>query len=358
MLFKKSYKLLDVKPGMQLGAAVFSDTGRILLQEGVIISDTLMRRLAAWGIEELKILTTAAQKPTAPLPVTIPFDQKNLKMYLGAVERMKQLFSTIDSFQTIPVNALYNVAQQQIVPLVNEQLSTHLLNLHWAREDYFYSHCVNVALLSGKLGKWLNYSKDEIQQLVCAGLLHDIGKKRVPSEILNKQGRLSETEMRLVSLHSTYSYSLISTVENLNPDICFGVLQHHERLDGSGYPGRFAGAKIHRYAKIIAVADIYDAMTSDRIYSNKVTPFLAADELAQKMITKLDTEICTVFLNNFSNFVLGNLVQTKCGREGEIIHFGNYFNASPLIRCSDGEIFQLNDWQAIQKTSFPLLKPS
>jgi HD-GYP domain-containing protein (c-di-GMP phosphodiesterase class II) len=196
---------------------------------------------------------------------------------------------------------------------------------------------------------WLHYSSGEINELILAGLLHDIGKTQIPMSILQKMGKLSQDEMHLAQLHATYSYSLLSSVEGLSSDVIFGILQHHERLDGSGYPGNFSSTKIHRYARIIAIADIYDAMTSDRVYKDKVTPFLAADELAYGMISKLDVGICTTFLDQFRYSILGNTVNLKDGQEGEIVYLGEFLNPSPIIKCTNGNIVKLDDWKDITK---------
>jgi len=155
--------------------------------------------------------------------------------------------------------------------------------------------------------------------------------------------------MASLKLHSTYSFSLLNKSSIISADIKFGILQHHERLDGSGYPGNFKENKIHRYARVIAIADIYDAMTSERNYRQKSNPFAVADALAKDMYSKLDATLCTTFLTHFSNFIIGNTVLLADGREGEIIYTGHFLNFSPIVRTTDGECVTIADWRTITK---------
>jgi HD-GYP domain-containing protein (c-di-GMP phosphodiesterase class II) len=338
------YKLSQILPGMEIGRPILDRNGMTLLTEGTVLNERLLKRLASLGLTEIDI------KEQSPVDNgSVLFDAEQLKIYQTAVNKVKILFNTIISYKKVPLPQFQDIASNQIAPLVDSHFAINYLNLERSRDEYTFCHCINVALLSGLIGKWLHYSLGEINELILAGLLHDIGKTQIPMSILQKMGKLSEKEMHLAQLHSTYSYSLLSSVEGLSSDVIFGILQHHERLDGSGYPGNFSSAKIHRYARIIAIADIYDAMTSDRVYKDKVTPFWAADALAFGMIAKLDVGICTAFLDQFRYSILGNTVNLKDGQEGEIVYLGEFLNPSPIIKCTNGNIIKLDDWKDITK---------
>lgn len=330
------YEIAKVKPGMVLGKPVLNRYGRVLLAEGVELNQTLINRML-----EQYITMVAIREERFYQNDRILLEDPGVFNYLGAVAEVRNLIKVIRHVKKIPVKQFKQVVETRILPIVESCAAINYLNIDRPREEYIFHHCVNVALLSGVIGKWLGYGKNEIANLTLAGLLHDIGKTQVPDEILNKAGKLTEREMQMMQLHSAHSYKLLSQTENLPFDVMIGVLQHHERLDGSGYPGHFQQSKIHLHARIIAVADVYDAITADRSYSNKATPFVAAEVLANNMFSKLDAAICTTFLEQFECFMLGNLVELTTGQSGEIIHLGNFLNLSPIIRCNNGELIKL-----------------
>lgn len=353
MAFKTTnYDISQIKSGMILGQPVLDRHGRILLVEGTELNNTLINRMVNLGIKSVNVREKMLYKNDRIL-----LDESGVFDYLGAVEEVRKLINVIRRYEKIPVEHFKQIVEKRILPIVESYSSSiNYLNLDRPREEYLFRHFVNVALLSGIIGKWLRFGKNEIAQLTLAGLLHDIGKTRVPDEILNKAGKLTAQEFQVIQLHSTHSYSLLTKTANLPADVLLGILQHHERLDGSGYPGHFQQSKIHLHSRIIAVADVYDAMTADRPYSDKATPFAAADVLASCMFSKLDPAICTVFLEQFEYFMLGNLVKLKSGQHGEIIHLGSFLNISPIIRCSNGELIQLHDINQISKIQ-PFIVP-
>jgi putative nucleotidyltransferase with HDIG domain len=346
------YEIARAKPGMVLGRPIVNRHGKILLTEGTKLNDTYINRLLELGIRAVDI-----QEKTLYKNSRIILEEAGVFDYLNVIDQVRNLIKMIRRFEKIPVDNFKQVVESHILPIVESYSAINYLNLERPREEYIFHHCVNVALLSGIIGKWLEYDKNEIAQLTLAGLLHDIGKIKVPDEILNKAGKLTNHERQIVQLHSAYGYRLL-TEANLPADVLLGILQHHERLDGSGYPGHFQQSKIHRHAQIIAVADVYDAITADRAYSDKVTPFAAAEVLVNSMFSKLSAAICTTFLTQFENFMLGNLVELKTGQYGEVIHLGNFLNTSPIIiRCENGELIRLNDINQIEKMR-PFMVPN
>jgi putative nucleotidyltransferase with HDIG domain len=238
------------------------------------------------------------------------------------------------------------VAESSIEPFIDT--SGILNHLHSVRrqDDYTFHHSMNVAILCGVIGRWIGYRAEEFKDLVLAGLLHDIGKTQIPFEILKKPGRLSSEEMEIMQFHTTRGYNLIKELDLPRP-ILFAVLQHHERDDGSGYPLKVTGERVHPFAKIVAVADIYDAMTSDRVYKKKTTPFQAADAIFQEMYNKLDPNICTVFLNNVRDYFIGNVVELSDGRDAEVVYVREFPTVRPTVKTKDGEFIDLDKQKSI-----------
>lgn len=338
------YNVNQLTPGMELGQPVLNQKGTVLLAEGTILNKSLLEHLSRLGVEAVSIKETTLQQNSG-----ITLDPKNLKILNQAVEQIKASFHTIEKYGKVPLQIFENIAANHICPLVNSHSAANYLNVERSKSDYLYNHSINVGLLSGLIGKWMGSDEEEISALILTGLLHDIGKTQIPQEVINKSGKLSAKEMDVVKLHATYSYRLLSELPNIPPTVKFGILQHHERLDGSGYPGRFKDDKVHRYARIVAVADIYCAMTADREHTEKANPFAAAEVLAKDMYSKLDTEVCTTFLTNFCTFIIGNKVQLEDGREVEIVYTGHFLNLNPLVRTAEGEILTITNWRSIRK---------
>jgi len=206
--------------------------------------------------------------------------------------------------------------------------------------DYTFRHTVNVATVSGLIGKWMGIKDKQLHNLVLAGLLHDIGKSQIPQQLLMKAGELSSTEMDILKTHSNHSYNLIH-VDNFSEDVQLGVRQHHERMDGSGYPHNLLGKSICLNARIIAVADVYDAMTSNKFYRKAETPFVVIEELFKEMFGKLDPHICGVFLKNLKERLVGELVRLSDGTEAKVAYIGGEGFAEPVLQSGDGRRVEL-----------------
>jgi HD-GYP domain-containing protein (c-di-GMP phosphodiesterase class II) len=205
------------------------------------------------------------------------------------------------------------------------------------KEEYPFRHAVNVSVVAGLLGLEAAVRKE----LLLAGLLHDIGKMKVPIDVLDKPGSLNPYEMQVMKKHVLFSYQLLQPYPEVSPSVKLWILQHHERLDGSGYPYAFDGDKLSYQAQILAVADTYDAMTSSRVYRNADTPFSVIDELSQEMFGKLDPGICTVFLKKLSESLIGNPVTLNNGEEAKIIRMDTRPGLKPLVKTAEGDCIDL-----------------
>ncbi|BBB93303.1 MAG TPA: HD-GYP domain-containing protein [Methylomusa anaerophila] len=338
----KNYLLEDLLPGMEIGKLVLTDDNKVILSEGTVLTQSMIEGLNFWEITEVCIREELLKAPSVNF--AIPATESQKKFYQGyedTVSVIKDSFSKMRFFKEVPLAAMQELADQSIDPLIS---SIGVLNhLHMVRrqDDYTFHHSVNVSIICGVLGKWLGYSGQELKDLILAGLLHDVGKTQIPVEILNKPGKLSPEEMETMKLHTTRGYQMVREISNIPPGVGYGILQHHEKADGTGYPFRVKDIQIHAYAKVIAIADIYDAMTSDRVYHRKATPFAVAEMLFDEMYGKLDPAICTVFLNNVRDYFIGNIVELSDGREAEVIYLGQYLASRPVVYAQDGESIDL-----------------
>ena len=147
-------------------------------------------------------------------------------------------------------------------------------------DDMTYTHSMNVALICNVIGNWLRMNEKDLKVLVTCGLLHDIGKLRVPNDIITKPGKLTVQEYEIVKKHPQYGYEMLKD-KNLDRRVKLAALQHHERFGGTGYPYGLMGSDIEYFSSIVAVADVYDAMTSNRCYRKGICPFKVIGILEQ-----------------------------------------------------------------------------
>ncbi|MCX7781506.1 MAG: HD-GYP domain-containing protein [Negativicutes bacterium] len=330
----------DLTPGLEIGKAVVTEEGTVVLTEGSILTPSLIERLRQWGILTVYIRkeqdTVSAPESGAPNIQRLFADQ-----YEGIVAGVRKSFETMRYFKEVPLEQLKELAEASVEVLSDAIGALNHLQLVKRQDDYTYRHSLNVAVITGVLGRWLGYYGMEMKNLILAGLLHDVGKTQIPLEVLNKPGKLSPDEMELMKKHTTRGYNMLRELPGITQGVLYGVLQHHERMDASGYPIGVPGEKIHPYAKIIAVADIYDAMTSNRAYQKSVSPFDVVQMLTQEMFNKLDPEICAVFLNNVRDYFVGNIVELSDGRNAEVLYIAQFVGARPIVRTADGEFIDL-----------------
>ncbi|WP_425446952.1 HD-GYP domain-containing protein [Dethiothermospora halolimnae] len=199
-------------------------------------------------------------------------------------------------------------------------------------DDYTYTHSVNVALYAMLIGKWLKLRQTDIKKIILAGLLHDIGKSKTPPHILNKRGRLSPHEFEEMKKHTIHGYNISKNVYNIDKNVQQAVLMHHERIDGCGYPLGVKGNQIGLYARIIAVADVYDALTSKRVYKDKMTPFKTFDEMIKMGYGHFDAKIMLTFFNNLTNYYLGSKVKMDSGEIGKVVYVYPYNTFKPVVK--------------------------
>lgn len=204
-----------------------------------------------------------------------------------------------------------------------------------SKDDYTYRHNVAVGILSTLLGKWLKLKPEDLSMLTIAATLHDIGKMRIPDELLTRPGPLTAEEYQLMKKHTTYGYEMIRDTIGTNHLQALVALQHHERMDGSGYPFGVLGNRITDFSKIVAVADVFHAMTSDRFYRKASPLYEVLLQMEENVFGKLDPYICRVFINKLMQSMIGNEVELTDGRTGKIIMILATDPLRPLVNIDD-----------------------
>ncbi len=337
MLKVKKYRLEDVEPGMVLAKDILSPQGIVILNANTVLTETMLGRMAYWGFWYVDIYDSDHGVSSKHKLNKDEFYTK----YITVVKGVKRAFECARYTRKLELVELMELSHQVVDQLsVTRGVINYLYDMKLS-DDYTFRHSVNVAILGGIFGRWIGLEDAALQDLVFAGLLHDVGKTQIPLEILNKPGKLSNQEMEVIKRHAGLGYVLLKNAGIMSNDILQAVWQHHERLDGSGYPRNLSGNQIQCHARIIAIADIYDAMTADRVYRRSVTPFVVIETLRNDMYDKLDPAICAIILNYLQDFFIGNIVVLNDGRKAEVIYVDKARELRPVVRTTDGEYINL-----------------
>lgn len=332
----------ELKPGTILGTDVLSVDGQVMLSANTVLGAARIKRLATWGYDSVITIeddAVANAEQEKRLSERVQFNVK----YEQTVSLVKSAFEEIRYFKEVPLKQMQDLSDNALVSLTATPGALGYLHSLRDTDNYTFQHSVNVAIIAGVLSKWLGDGNERMKDMVLAGLLHDVGKAIVPTEVLNKPGPLTASEMEVMQRHSDYGYDMLKKATVLADDVLEGVWQHHERLDGTGYPRGLREGNVVPSARIIAIGDIYDAMTSDRVYRRKTTPFAVIKTLFANMFDKLDAAMCTVFLNNLKDYFVGSTVQLSNGLLAEVIYMDWMTWDRLTVKTADGEYIELGE---------------
>lgn len=229
------------------------------------------------------------------------------------------LFLIHNTFEEVKTQDLSSVLRVQnlVGDLITEVIKDHVslvrhVLLIQERDDYTYEHSLQVGVLAAVIGYFMGYSHNELKQLITGTILHDIGKCLIPIEILNKTGALSSEEFDVIKNHTTLGFRVLEG-DCLARDVISIPLQHHERLDGKGYPASRMGSDIHEFARIAGVSDVYSALTANRVYRKKWNPFEAIEYILVHSGLVFYPEIVRRFLEYLGSVYLGSVVRLNTG---------------------------------------------
>jgi len=311
----------QLKEGMKLARDVFTKNGKLLLPEGFIIKPSFIEKLYEQAIDSVfvedEIRTDYIKEEVIYHETFVAIQELMLSAKAGEV---------IDPFVAKEI-------VDDIVTQVIEEEDVFLKIVGFRDVDsYTYFHSVDVCIFSAIMGKQLDLNRKQLEDLSLSALLHDFGKMKVPQEILNKPTKLTDDEFEEMKKHTIFGYQIVKNMENITEQIAEVALLHHERLDGSGYPLKLKSDRIPLFARIVAIADVYDATTADRVYKKKTVPHKAANFLLKYAGTQFDKDIVLKFLNMVVKYPVGCFVVLNTG-EIAIVYEENPFNkAKPVVK--------------------------
>lgn len=306
-----------VEPGMITAEIVFNNTGNVLVWEDMTLDSNMILHLKNMGIGTIAVYKE--QKP----PFTIEYEQD--------VGKTKQIFQALITEENLDVKSAEEIVENVTAKSENRRNIIDSVTQVRKIDEYTYYHSLNVSMLGMLIGKWMRLDEYKIRQIALAGLLHDIGKAKIPPEILNKAGRLTEDEFAEMRRHSEYGYNIVAAMDEIPDEVAMAVLTHHEREDGSGYPIGLRGNQLGLYSKIIAVADIFDAMTANRTYKSKDTPFKVFELMQHGSFGVLDTKVLNAFLKNITGYYIGARVKLNTGETGEVVFMNKLDFSRPVV---------------------------
>jgi len=318
----------NIKPGSILGKTIISADGRVLLGEGISLSKEYIEKLKKLGINSAYIKNETLEKLEVQL---------NLEDIISDVTRTEAVLVTKKTLNNIMKGKIlepapvFSVINNIIDDLVNQE--SLLVNLSDIRsfDDYTFAHSVNVAVLSLIMGIALGYDQIKLRNLGIGALLHDIGKIKIPLNILNKAGKLTDEEFEIMKSHSAEGFQILRENREFTILIAHIAYQHHERYDGTGYPRNLKEKNIHKFARIVAIADVYDALTADRPYRKRILPHEACEYLMGSCNSHFDYQLVSIFLQHVAPYPIGTIVLLNTGEKAVVVEQNKHFLLRPIL---------------------------
>lgn len=340
----KRVKTSELKPGMVLASDVYNYQDQLVLSAGMVLTEKAIKKLSFYSIFFVRVEDPKALEPKKEV-VQESYSSRvrhseAFKRYKEAFEHNVELMKILmeDFVEEEPteeaVNAVVNNAIQM---LEDKQSDSNVFDmLHNMREydDQTYAHSLNVALICSVLAKWLGMSEKDQKLAFTCGILHDVGKLKIPSEVIHKQDKLTKEEYELIKTHTIEGYNHIRNLD-IDDHIKKTVLMHHERYDGTGYPLGTKGDEIDKFARICAIADVYEATTSARKYRGASSPFHVVDIFEKEGLKQYDTHMVMTFLEKIVDNYMLNRVRLTNDMEGEIVYINKNALSRPVVKCGD-----------------------
>ena len=308
-------KVFNLEPGQVLAREIYINDGVTLLNKGIELTQKYINKLKNKGIEQVYIKSEEEKDEVNTTTTKIITPEKviddTVTMAKKYVSKLNSCTQEIDSNEQ---NKIINLIDYLITKVFkDDDLIFNFQNINFLENDLF-SHLSNVLVLSLAMGKRLNYNKKRLHYLGIGAFLHDIGKIKVPSEILNKPGKLTPEEYEKVKQHTVHGYKLLKDIDTI-PEISAKVAyQHHENCDGSGYPKGIAKRYINEYSRIVAIVDLFDSMITTRVYRDPIKTQEVIEYLyTQFTKNKIDKKLFKEFMELITPYPIGTKVRLNIG---------------------------------------------
>jgi len=341
---------------MVIDQAIIDRSGRILIARKTVLDEFLIEALQKMKITgiyiregeeepELEGDQEIAPEIQAAIGKLTEADRSRVNLSESVKKRVSEGIKFLYHDTSAPnfVDTAVHVTNSLVGSIMeNEAVALNIDTLKFS-DEYTFQHSVDVATIAMLIAKNSDIPETEIQKIGMAGLLHDMGKSQIPNEILNKAGKLTEEEFAVMKKHSFLGYQILKDKGGIPQEALMGVLQHHEKLNGKGYPMGVAAEKIHPYAKILAIADIYDALVTERPYKKAFS-----QQDAIEMIMAMTDELDITFMRNFLGIVIlypvNSTVTLSNGEKARVLKNNPQYPMRPkVIGLRTGKVYDLSE---------------
>ncbi|WP_290589336.1 HD-GYP domain-containing protein [Alicyclobacillus sp.] len=326
-----------IEPNRVLARNILDERGRVLLARGITLTPHWVQRLLSLGITSVCI---EDERTDDVCPAELITPETRQRVLAATYDTLTELVSVPTSRRVRSTRV-----RGRMRPLV-EEIIEEMRELGHAGQQFgnvyltdgeLYHHSVNVTLYALALGIALRLSTEQLIHLGLGALLHDVGKLRIPRPILKKPGRLTEDEYQTVKLHTVYGYEILRDAGELPSVSNVIALQHHERMDGSGYPAGIGGTEIHLFGRVTAVADVYEALTANRVYRAGYLPHDAYEMLLAGSGSLFDPRVIDAFVRTVDVYPVGMTVRLSNGCKGVVVRTSRRQSQRPVVRLLETE---------------------
>lgn len=322
-----------IKEGNILGKSLYNDSGQLLIAKNTGLTNSMLRKIKSLGYSSIYIASEYTEHDIEHI-VKPKFINKalilNRKISQMIIDQPKSLKSSLHELSFVITEIIDEI-------LASKEIFLNLINVS-TYDEYTYKHSLNVMFLAISLGRSMGYTRNQLYELAIGALFHDIGKMFVPKDILLKPSNLTIEEFELMKNHSERGFTFLREYTDLSALIRIVSLDHHEKWDGTGYPHGKKGEEIHPYGRIVAVCDVFEALTSNRPYRKEVPLFEAREYISGGGGTYFDYNVVKAFNRTVNPYTIGCYVKLSDGREGIVRNTNENYYTRPVveIHCEEG----------------------
>lgn len=327
-----------LREGMVLGKNIYSKGGVVLLAKDVVLTQKYIEDIQKLVINGVYIEDRISENIKIQNVISEELRIGAVKTIRGIYNNPKSIVKTLNTVEIIAKNMMEQI-------LSNKSIMINMIDIK-NYDDYMYSHSVNVGVLAGVMGIALNLHEVKLEKLITSALLHDIGKVFIPKHIMNKTEKLMDNEEKIVQSHVEKGYRYIKQFYNIPVTAYVGILQHHERYDGKGYPDGKKGENISLFGRIICICDAYDNLISETPSKKAYLPSDAIEYIMAHNGTIFDPKLVKVFLRKVAPYPLGTVVMLSNGQKAIVIQNNEMCSTRPTVKTLEsGNVFNLTeDW--------------
>lgn len=344
-----------LEEGMKIDQAIIDRLDRTLIARGAILDSYMIEGLARRGINGVYI-RTGEEEPEVKEEVLSPLVRNKIEKYRTEDPVKVHLSESVKKRVSEGIQYLYNNSNSEKFADTSAKITNDLMHAIEnndalavdisalkTSDEYTFKHSVDVATMSMIIARNLGMSHKQVYEIGIAGLLHDMGKSKIPLEILNKPARLTDEEFTIMKQHSELGYGILKEKKEFHGAISLAVLQHHEKMNGKGYPFGYSSDKIIPYAKIMSVSDVYDALVTERPYKKSFSQRTAV-EMIMSMTEELDITAMRSFLESVILYPVDSTVTLSNGEDARVVENKPHSVLRPtVIGLQTGQIYDLTD---------------